>query len=382
VKKTVLILLLVLGLLSVTACAADQNIAPYALYDYTTLAVKDKIGIGTTNPQWPLTVLGNVDEVNKGVVHITNESQINSEGLYAESWTYGIKGVALTADGTGVLGFCVALSPIDQAMGKVGDGTGVSGLANSNAGKAVFAHNFDPGGFAFYAQGGKNYFENNVGIGTHDPDARLTVQGSGVILRGCNELGQETVVIGGGENYFEDNVGIGTHDPDAPLTIQGEDVGGKTVILKGLDKDGNPIVEIGKGLDYSETFPTSQDEITPGTVMVIDPVNEGFLTISTQAYDKKVAGIIAGANGLGSGVKLGTSANGDYAVALAGRAYCNVDTQYGEIEPGDLLTTSPTPGHAMVVRDFSEAQGAILGKAMEGLSGGGKGQILVLVTLQ
>jgi hypothetical protein len=36
----------------------------------------------------------------------------------------------------------------------------------------------------------------------------------------------------------------------------------------------------------------------------------------------------------------------------------------------------------MKVKDFSKAHGAILGKAMEGLSGGGKGQILVLVTLQ
>jgi hypothetical protein len=94
--------------------------------------------------------------------------------------------------------------------------------------------------------------------------------------------------------------------------------------------------------------------------------------------------MIAGANGLGSGVRLGSRAEdaGQHAVALAGRVYCNVDTKYGDIKPGDLLTTSPTPGHAMVVKDFSRANGAILGKAMEGLSGGGKGQILVLVTLQ
>ena len=48
---------------------------------------------------------------------------------------------------------------------------------------------------------------------------------------------------------------------------------------------------------------------------------------------------------------------------------------------GDLLTTSDTPGHAMKVTEHSQAQGAILGKAMSGLKAG-KGMVLVLVTLQ
>jgi hypothetical protein len=36
----------------------------------------------------------------------------------------------------------------------------------------------------------------------------------------------------------------------------------------------------------------------------------------------------------------------------------------------------------MKATDYGSAQGAILGKAMEGLEAGKKGQILVLVTLQ
>jgi len=179
------------------------------------------------------------------------------------------------------------------------------------------------------------------------------------------------------------NVGIGTLYPDARLTIKGTKESTQTeVLLKGIDKNGVEVFELGYGLDYSETFPISSNEISPGTVVIIDPDNPGYLEISTQAYDKKVAGIVAGAKGLGSGVRLGTNGEGEHAVALAGRVYCNVDTKYGDIEPGDLLTTSPTPGHAMVVKDYNRAQGAVLGKAMEGLSGGGTGQILVLVTLQ
>jgi len=217
---------------------------------------------------------------------------------------------------------------------------------------------------------------------------RLCSKGGGVGIRqvyDCDDLPNEPsnvyrlFITDGG------NVGIGKTNPDAKLTIKGErNQSGQVLILSGYDENDSLIVQIGKGLDYSESFPISEPGITPGMVVVIDPVNKGKLTSSTQAYDRKVAGIVAGANGLGSGVRLGSSSrdSGEHGVALAGRVYCNVDTRYGDIQPGDLLTTSPTPGYAMVVQDFSKARGAILGKAMEPLSGGGRGQILVLVTLQ
>ena len=55
--------------------------------------------------------------------------------------------------------------------------------------------------------------------------------------------------------------------------------------------------------------------------------------------------------------------------------------RFGAIQPGDLLTTSATPGHAMRVGDYDQGQGAILGKAMSRLEEG-KGLVLVLVSLQ
>ena len=94
-----------------------------------------------------------------------------------------------------------------------------------------------------------------------------------------------------------------------------------------------------------------------------------------------LAGIIAGAKGQGSGVRLGTG-QFDCDVALAGRVYCNVDATEAGVEPGDLLTTSTKPGYAMKATDHVLAQGAILGKAMERLGKGERGQILVLVSLQ
>ena len=145
---------------------------------------------------------------------------------------------------------------------------------------------------------------------------------------------------------------------------------------------GATIIELGKGLDYAEGFNVSElTKIESGSVLIIDPDNPGKLTMSNTPYDTKVAGIVAGANGMGSGVRLGTSQY-DYDVALAGRVYCNVDAAEAGVEPGDLLTTSATPGYAMKTTDYERAQGAILGKAMQRLEKGEKGQILVLVTLQ
>ena len=75
------------------------------------------------------------------------------------------------------------------------------------------------------------------------------------------------------------------------------------------------------------------------------------------------------------------TADGDHPVALTGRVWAQCDAQYGPIAPGDLLTTSDTPGHAMLARDHARRQGAVLGKAMTSLADGA-GLVLVLVTLQ
>ena len=53
----------------------------------------------------------------------------------------------------------------------------------------------------------------------------------------------------------------------------------------------------------------------------------------------------------------------------------------GAIRPGDLLTTSATPGHAMRCQGVERCFGRTIGKALEGLDAG-TGAIKVLVMLQ
>jgi hypothetical protein len=137
------------------------------------------------------------------------------------------------------------------------------------------------------------------------------------------------------------------------------------------------------GADLAEPFTMSHDGVQPGTVVVIDEKNPGKLRRSTQAYDKKVAGIVSGANGIRPGISMiqEDMLEAGENVALSGRVFVKADTIAGSIEPGDLLTTSSSPGRAMKAADHDKAQGAILGKAMTSLSEG-DGMVLVLVTLQ
>jgi hypothetical protein len=147
-----------------------------------------------------------------------------------------------------------------------------------------------------------------------------------------------------------------------------------------------PILEIVGGSDIAEPFNVSSAiDLKPGMVVSIDPEQTGALKVATQPYDRTVAGIISGAGGVNTGMTLvqdGTAASGKHPVALTGRVYCYVDADSaGPVEPGDLLTTSSTPGHAMRVQDPAQAQGAVLGKAMSSLKSG-RGLVLVLVSLQ
>lgn len=135
--------------------------------------------------------------------------------------------------------------------------------------------------------------------------------------------------------------------------------------------------------DIAEYFPVAEDP-EPGTVMVIG--EDSKLQSSGKAYDTTVAGIVSTA----PGVALGTNENGNVGetlIAVAGRTPCKVDASYASIKPGDLLTTSDTPGHAMKAQPvvIGEVEiyrpGTTLGKALEPLDSG-TGVIEVLVTLQ
>ena len=134
--------------------------------------------------------------------------------------------------------------------------------------------------------------------------------------------------------------------------------------------------------DCAEDFDVSGAvKVEPGSVMVLG--NEGSVSKSHQPYDKRVAGVVSGAGNYKPGIVLDkqrTSGNRQ-PIALMGKVFCKVDAQFGAIEVGDLLTTSPTPGHAMKTSDPFKAFGAVIGKALRPLAEG-QGLIPILIALQ
>lgn len=134
--------------------------------------------------------------------------------------------------------------------------------------------------------------------------------------------------------------------------------------------------------DCAEDFDIANaDLVEPGTVMVLG--EDGVLQPSQSAYDKRVAGVVSGAGNFKPGIvldKRGSQPNRK-PIALLGKVYCKVDASFAPVEIGDLLTTSPTPGHAMKATDQLKAFGAVIGKALRRLSEG-QGLIPILIALQ
>jgi hypothetical protein len=136
------------------------------------------------------------------------------------------------------------------------------------------------------------------------------------------------------------------------------------------------------GQDLAENFEISTRVVVePGTLMVID--DNGSLRESHQSYDKRVAGVVSGAGDLRPAIILGKHGTERRVVpiALFGQAFCKVDGDYSPIETGDLLTASPTHGHAMKVLDQTRAFGTVIGKALRPLANG-RGLIPILIALQ
>lgn len=256
-------------------------------------------------------------------------------------------------------------------------GSGVSGGALSLDDEA--------GHFAVYASalpssGGQiSVYNANATVKT--VDIRGSEGGSdGSQIEMKNSLGNRTVqldaeasVIGGG-GYLALYKGDGT----ASIVLSADQTGEGRITTQ--------VLQITGGSDLSEQFDVNaiNNVLKPGMIVSIDSANPGELTLSTNAYDRTVAGVLSGAGGVKPGMLMGQAgsvADGKHPVALTGRVYCHVDASHGAIRPGDLLTTSDTPGHAMKATDHARAQGAIIGKAMSSLESG-KGLVLVLISLQ
>jgi hypothetical protein len=138
------------------------------------------------------------------------------------------------------------------------------------------------------------------------------------------------------------------------------------------------------GADFAEML-AAEDGLEAGDVLVIGP--DGRLTRSTMPYQDSLAGIYSTKPGLVGGAADGDGTADKAPLAVAGVVPVKVTDEGGPIEPGDALTSSSTPGHAMKaakVRVGGVAfypSGVVIGKALEPLRSG-QAVIRALAVLQ
>lgn len=302
--------------------------------------------------------------------------------ITANSTNPAIAGVAGTSWGSLVTGF----PSLSTNVGVFGAGTtgvqgvsaaGVGVLGQSNSATAAAIHGVST---AFDAVVGETSSAAHAGV-----TGRITNAAPGLFA--CAIFG-DAAGHGGLAGKFDGALQVNGNatvtgflsvshiTPVLSLTINGD------AHVTGTHTVDGDIVLSAAASDCAEEFEIrSVADSEPGTVMVLD--DAGVLKPSSGSYDKKVAGVISGAGCYRPGIILGRGEGSPtrLPVALVGKVFCKVDAQYGPIEVGDLLTTSPTPGYAMSVQDRSLAFGAVIGKALGGLSHG-CGLVPILVALQ
>jgi len=312
---------------------------------------------------------------------------------------FGVKGES-AQNGDGVLGTTNGVRKAGVHGIHTGSGMRICYAVMGELARGTAAVKGEAGGPS--GAGGEDQFSNSGVWG--DSTLGPGVSGSSSAAEGV--VGVGTIGVSGSSSAAEGVLGAGTigvHGSGARIGVLGvTDSGeaavrgehkaagfagffeGKVGVTHDLNVNGN-ITTLGdvrlSGADLAEEFTVCGEiEAEPGCVMVL--AGDDQVQVSREAYDRRVAGVVSGAGSYRPGLILDRRADPTRRpLALTGKVWCRVDAQWGRVEIGDLLTTSPTPGHAMRADDPARAFGSVIGKALRPLTTG-RGLIPVLIALQ
>lgn len=250
---------------------------------------------------------------------------------------------------------------------------------------AVFTPSYGSNQFFVCTTGGIRLTRANAlsGLSTTNTNAAVMVEkldGGGEALWIRQRLSEDTIPVikmhrsPGGDNDFVQ--GLDWSPPSSPVQ------------KFHINKNGTFVA----GSDFAEALPVVGDRAAyePGDVVVVSSGEAGRVEKCRAASDTRVAGVYSTRPGLLGAEKPGGQTRvdaEDIPVAIVGIVPTKVSAENGPIEPGDLLVTSSTPGHAMKARPAMiegvaiYPTGAILGKALEPMKGK-RGSIRVLVSLR
>lgn len=437
-----------------------NNMAPQTINNANTMAIiGGKVGIGTTSPTSVLEVVGNIELQDDNWIGVAGPSErivfdangndielmganvgigdtdpsealeVAGDGRFnggdIEAW-YGTRAISIRQDNSNsyisnIINFASNGSSSNNGQLIINGQEGISfryGSASSAGTESMKLHT-----------------NGCVSIGTNSiPGSKLLIQGTGTGGYGLSVntgLEQEYVDIGSRGNSIKvRNLGTGISYRSGIWTEAGTNDGNTAygIVSKvwrnhssgsyysGYFEDINNSgtyhglyadYREGDAIDIAEYIYDTEGTTQPGDVLVADRSHtESVLTCSVP-FQTSVLGIVSTQPHLTMGTDLVTdSITGEpipgvqaTRLALNGRVPCKVTDENGSIEPGDLLTTSSTPGHAMkwTLLDVNEAgdfaelkamiaendrrRNAIIGKAVESHTTG-TGKIMVLVALQ
>ena len=217
----------------------------------------------------------------------------------------------------------------------------------------------------------------NIVLRNGEGDEVVSLNGARMVLRGAG--GKKRISLDGPEG----NLWLGGQGGNGNLMLfdatqqENNTANNATIWLSGLTGD-----IVLRNADCAEEFDVAHvPGAEPGAVMVI--AADDALELASEAYDKRVVGVVSGAGDLRPGIVLGRqpSRRCRLPIALTGKVFCKVDARYAPIAIGDPLTTSSTPGHAMKAVDQTRAFGAVIGKALRAQAAD-TGLIPVLIALQ
>jgi hypothetical protein len=361
------------------------------------------VGIGTTTPNYKLDVNGTINATGlnvNGSTFTSSQWSTNGGNINFASGNVGI-GIASPSTKLEVVG-SVTASNIGRFKGwlaggesgqaaEIGLSSGVAYVYNYN--RSTNSHGDlqlgDAAGGVYVKAGG------NVGIGTTSPNFKLQIGGNAAIGLQSGADALQMFFNGSNSSYTslqqtssefrveQTYSSTGGYLPISFHTAGAErlkiDTSGNTNVTGDLHVTGN----IGaKYQDVAEWVPSSE-ELSPGTVVVLDSTKSNQVTSSTVSYDTRVAGVVSAQ----PGIALGEKSDNKVLVATTGRVRVKVDATKNPIHIGDLLVTSDIPGLAMKSEPIMiggrqiHAPGTLIGKALEPLEKG-KGTILVLLSLQ
>ncbi len=407
----------------------DTNVTPagpfWQLSGGNLFYLPGNVGVGTSMPTVPLHIVSpSAAQSILGVNSAINGRGVTGLATGGGGVNFGVFGISFSPDGSGVFG---------QANTSTGSNFGVTGLSDSSAGVGVrglsSAASGNPigvlgqvtsgSGISGWFVGGRGAVINTAFDSITGWPGNTTINGTRLYIQASNSgpvFDNPASISSDFDLVFERDVNA--DDGNTAWFSFYEGYGAffdeKMRIEMGVNP---PILGDGaftsNGLDYAEAFHVLDDSLEPGDVVAMILGDARHVVGATTGYQSTLVGVvserpsfIAGASfelereaaaALGMSLRESAELTGAQRtarrhairdqmdrmvrpIALAGRVPVKVDASHGAIRAGDRLTSSPTPGHAMVqtrpgpsigiaLEDFSEGQGKIIVLIQPGWTG-------------